>query len=94
MSPYKRTFKPRGRPPKKKDSLGRLMIELRTRSKVWVPCTPENGHALRLAVQDAMENPAKRLMVLDLSPYLEASVRVEAIEAVQFFASKTPETTE
>lgn len=89
MPPFKR----RGRPPKKPDPLGRLMIELRTRSKVWVPCTPEHGRVLRLFIQHAMEDPDLRGKSLDLSPHLEASVRIEAIEAVQFFASKmTPET--
>lgn len=85
-------FRRRG-PKKKPDTLGRLMIELRTRSKVWVPCSPEDGEKLRQKIADSMRHAGNALIgdvVIHLDPYLSASVRVEAIEAVQFFASKTP----
>jgi len=71
-------------PKKKADDLGRLLIVLKSRHQVWIPCSPEDatkiGAEIHLAIQnnDRVWRPEQ----------IQAILRVESIEAVQYFPHK------
>lgn len=69
------------------DGLGRLMITLRSREKVWVPCPKEEGMAFVESIKKI--DPKVQTWVF-LDPFLIAAVRIEDIVAVQFYDKVKP----
>jgi hypothetical protein len=74
-------------PKKKSDTLGRLLIVLRSRHQVWIPCSTEDGAYIVGELYAQMAVAPKRY--LDLKPYgITGFLLGESIEAVQYFPHK------
>ena len=73
---------------KKGSGTGKLMLSLKNRDKFWIPCSPEDGLALRGQLWDLIALGDQRAKAYDFTPRLPLIVRIDEITAIQYFPPK------